>query len=95
MKSHPEGGEGKCLPAGYKVRSRALNLGELHGSAEPCQGAPAVHTSAAAEGAGAASCTPALLWARLGSRLRPATGKGALLGRHEWDVFPGPKTDSP
>lgn len=51
MKSHPEGGEGKCLPAGYKVSSRALNSGELRGGAEPCQRAPAVHTSAAAEGA--------------------------------------------
>lgn len=29
MKSHPEGGEGKRLPAGYKVSSSALNLGEL------------------------------------------------------------------
>lgn len=95
MKSHPEGGQGKCLPAGYKVSSRALNSGELHSSTEPCQGAPAVHSSAAAEGAGAASCIPALCRDGRGAGLRPARGKAALLGRHEWDVFPGPRSDPP
>lgn len=95
MKSHPEGREGKCLPAGYKVSSRALNSGEIHSGAEPCQGAPAVHSSAAARGAGAASCTPALSRDGLGTGLRAARAKGALLARHECDVFPTPKTDPP
>lgn len=64
MKSHPEGGEGKCFPAWYKVSSRALNSGELHGT---LPGTPAVHTSAAAGGAGVTSCTPALCQDGLGT----------------------------
>lgn len=54
MKSHPEGGEGKRLPVGYKVSSDALNLGELPSGAWSQLCIPQQQL----EEPGAASCTP-------------------------------------
>lgn len=90
MKSHPEGGEGKCLPAGYKVSSRALNSGELR-RCRALPASPAVHTSAAAEEAKGRILHPAM---------RPVKGFGSdagemgfLLDKQERGTFPRPKTD--
>lgn len=76
MKSHPEGGEGKCLPAGYKASGGALNLGEVPGGAEPQLCIPRQQL----EAPGAVSCTPEPCGAETVPGRGPAEGIGGFTG---------------
>lgn len=67
---------GKCLPAGYKASSRALNSGELHRAAQSPAREPQLSIPELQLRELGHILHPALHTDGLGTRLTPAQGRG-------------------